>query len=112
MSSFLVNCINTNSMMENNGKIVVAGRIIIVLNYSFSLIKEFDTNIYLSSVIELRDGSFLCGGDKGVLYHFDFTRTYPKIIYTNHKRTINTLINIDSKTFISCSFDSIIVWNY
>ena len=100
--------------MENNGKIVVAGRIIIVLNYSFSfpLIKKIDTNISLCSVIELRDGSFLCGGDKGVLYHFEFTRTYPNIIYTNHKRTINTLINIDSKTFISCSFDSIIVWNY
>ena len=114
MKSFLASCINPNSMMENNGKIVVAGRIIIVLNYSFSfpLIKELNTNIYLSSVIELRDGSFLCGGDKGVLYHFEFTRTYPNIIYTNHKRTINTLINIDSKTFISCSFDSIIVWNY
>ena len=69
-------------------------------------------NNNLHSVLELRDGSLLVGGEKGLMYLYDTYKKLPEVKKTNETRCINSLIPINDNSFISTSANYITIWKY
>ena len=80
--NFKMTCTNANSMIESKGKIIIAGIAVMVIELNSKKINVLDNiglyNNNLHSVLELRDGSLLVGGEKGLMYDYlmDFAQMY------------------------------------
>ena len=110
-----MNCTNANSMVESKGKIIIAGIVVMVIELGYSkpnILFNKGSNDNLHSVLELRDGSILVGGENGVMFLYDSKKELPEEKKTNETRCINSLIPINDYSFISTSADYITIWKY
>ena len=108
-------CTNANSMVESKGKIIIAGIVVVVIELGYSkpnILFNKGSNDNLHSVLELRDGSILVGGEKGLMFLYDAKKIAPEEKKTNETRCINSLIPINDYSFISTSADYITIWKY
>ena len=114
--NFKMTCTNANSMIESKGKIIIAGIAVMVIELNYKKINVLDNiglyNNNLHSVLELRDGSLLVGGEKGLMYLYDTYKKLPEVKKTNETRCINSLIPINDNSFISTSANYITIWKY
>ena len=69
---------------------------------------------FVSCFLKLRDNNtILCGCGSGQLCYYDLITEKYSISKNNHQKDIADLLLVNNKSFLSCSFDSVIkLWNY
>lgn len=114
-----IECYFTNSMIILSGNRVVIGgintiTIIKIVNYEIELIISNSKLHYIYSLTLLKNGNILCGCEYGMICIFNPKKKNLQFINERiHQDSVQSLLEINKNTFISCSLDKTIkVWEY
>lgn len=114
-----VKCCDSNSLIEiGEDKIVVGGNKVTVINslrFEIEKIVDLDEGVLVHTMIELGDGSILCGGGQdndGMFIHLA-SKEYNVLNLKNkiHEKSIKAIILMHDDRIITCSGDETIkIW--
>lgn len=103
-------------MEIENGKLIIGGRSSIkIVNTETYQVEESVLNTKMENVlsfIQLTDNLIICGCSKGMLWKYDVDTKEVSLFNTEtHKESIDSLVKIDNKSFITCYDMTITKWN-
>ena len=114
-----VYCCWTNALyqIDNDRVIVGAKTYFYIVNIDKCVVEktiEDESLGFVNCFLKLRDNNtILCGCGSGQLCYYDLITGKYSISKNNHEKDIADLLLVNNKSFLSCSFDSVIkLWNY
>ena len=114
-----VYCCYTNALYQiDNDRVIVGSKNkFYIVNIDKCVVEkkiEDESLGYVNCFLKLRDNNtILCGCGSGQLCYYDLITEKYSISKNNHEVYIGSLLLVNDKSFLSCSFDSEIkLWNY
>ena len=114
-----VHCCWTNALYQIDNDRVIVGEenAFYIVNIDKCVVEKTikDESLgFVNCFLKLRDNNtILCGCDSGQLCYYDLITEKYSISKNNHQKDIVDLLLVNNKSFLSCSFDSVIkLWNY
>ena len=114
-----VYCCWTNALYQiDNDRVIVGYKTaFFIVNIDKYVVEKtiIDESLgYVNCFLKLRDNNtILCGFGSGQLCYYDLITGKYSISKNNHQKDIVDLLLVNNKSFLSCSFDSVIkLWNY